>query len=133
MGVTFVAIFTAAVLTAVIIFEVVKILLYKTFTLSDAALQIVLTIFSIAYVVFASKFDKPILENVLSAILCFAHASSLAIALFYFVEQTRMYLAYNKKLSKFLKDTEYDFFIQVNKKNKIKDYGVALLKTVGLT
>mgnify|MGYP003305225531 FL=1 len=125
--------FTAAVLTAVIIFEVVKILLYKTFTLSDAALQIVLTIFSIAYVVFASKFDKPILENVLSAILCFAHASSLAIALFYFVEQTRMYLAYNKKLSKFLKDTEYDFFIQVNKKNKIKDYGVALLKTVGLT
>ena len=133
MGVTFVAIFTAAVLTAVIIFEVVKILLYKTFTLSDAALQIVLTIFSIAYVVFASKFDKPILENVLSAILCFAHASSLAIALFYFVEQTRMYLAYNKKLSKFLKDTQYDFFIQVNKKNKIKDYGVALLKTVGLT
>lgn len=133
MGVTFVAILTTAVLTAVIVFEVIKILLYKSFTLSDVALQIILTVLGIAYSIFVFKYEKPVLEVIFFVFLIIGNISSLAVTLFYFVEQTRMYLSYNKKLSKFLKDTEYDFFIQVNKKNKIKDYGVSLLKTAGLT
>ena len=52
--------------------------------------------------------------------------------LFFFVEKTRVYLMYNRKLTRFLKESEYDFYIQVNQKNKIRDYGVSLLKTAGL-
>lgn len=133
MGVTFVAVFTTVVLTAVIIFEVVKILLYKTLTLSDVALQIILTVLAIVYSTLVFKFQNPILEIIGAVCLCLANTISLATTIFYFVEKTRIYLAYNKKLNKFLKDTEYDFYIQVSKRNKIRDYGISLLKVAGLT
>lgn len=133
MGVTFVAIFTTVALTTIIVFEVIKILLYKTYTLSDVALQIILTVLAILYTVFVGKNDKLVLEIIFAILLCLANTISLTVTLFYFVEQTRVYLAYNRKLNKFLKDTEYDFYIQVNKRNKIRDYGVSLLKTIGLT
>lgn len=131
MGVTFVAIFTTAVVTAVIVFEVVKVLLYKTFTLSDVALAILLTVLACIFPQFVNV--HKLVEIIGSIALCLFALFVLATSLFFFVEQTRIYLTYNKKLSRFLKDSEYDFFIQVDKKNKIRDYGISLLKSVGLT
>lgn len=130
MGVIFVAIFTTAVLTAVIVFEVIKVLLYKTYTISDVAFAIILTVLAFVYPTFI---NNKVIEIVGAIILCLLNVLLLTVALFYFVEKTRIYFSYNKKLNKFLKDTEYDFYIQVNKKNRIRDYGLSLLKTAGLT
>ena len=131
MGVTFVAIFTTAVVTAVIVFEVIKILLYKTYTLSDVALAIILTILSCVYA-FVAHLHLAI-EITGAILLCLGDVLLLTVSLFYFVEKTRLYLMYNKKLTRFLKESEYDFYIQVNQKNKIRDFGTSLLKTAGLT
>ena len=130
MGVTFVAIFTTAVVTAVIVFEVIKVLLYKTYTLSDVALAIILTILSFVYASIANLNNA--IEIAGSILLCLGAILLFTITLFFFVEKTRVYLMYNRKLTRFLKESEYDFYIQVNQKNKIRDYGVSLLKTAGL-
>lgn len=130
MCVTIVGIFLAFMLTAVVVFEVVKAILYKTKTILDVFLALVLVLIALIFPPTQSNIYIKIaltIVYILSAILIYT------ISLFYFVEQTRVYLTYNKKLTRYLKDTEYDFYIQVNKKNKIRDYGISLLKITGLT
>lgn len=130
MGVTIVGIFLAVMFTAVVIFEVIKVLLYKSLTLTDVALAIIIIVVTC---VFPPVYQNGFLKYALPIVYCLSALSIYTLSLFYFVEQTRVYLTYNKKLSRYLKDTEYDFYLQVNKKNKIRDYGISLLKITGLT
>ena len=130
MGVTIVGIFLAVMFTAVVIFEVIKVLLYKSLTLTDVALAIIIIVVTC---VFPPVYQNGFLKYALPIVYCLSAVSIYTLSLFYFVEQTRVYLTYNKKLSRYLKDTEYDFYLQVNKKNKIRDYGISLLKITGLT
>lgn len=125
-----IAIFLTAMIVSLVIFEVVKILLYKTYTVTDILLGIALIIGS---VFFRPTYSNNIINIVITCLTCIGALVVYTVSLFYFVEQTRMYLSYNKKLTRYLKDTEYDFYIQVDKKNKIRDYGISLLKITGLT
>lgn len=123
-------IFLTFMLTAIIIFQVIKVILYKTHTILDVFLGALLVVIAL---IFRPNNSNIFLEYILPCIYCVLSVIVYTISLFYFVEQTRLYLTYNKKLTRYLKDTEYDFYIQVNKKNKIRDFGISLLKTTGLT
>lgn len=125
-----VGIFLTFMLTAIILFQVIKVILYKNHTILDIFLGIVLVVFAL---IFRPNNTNIFFEYILPSIYCVLSVIVYTISLFYFVEQTRLYLTYNKKLTRYLKDTEYDFYIQVNKKNKIRDFGISLLKTTGLT
>lgn len=131
---TIVGISVATLLTAVIIFEVVKVMLYKTYTVTDVFASLLLTSLGITLIALEQAFpDWKIYINILSAMVSFLCLLALSLSVFYFVALTKKHFAYNKKLSRYLKDTEYDFYLQVNQKNKIRDYGVSLLKITGLT
>ncbi len=123
-------IFLTFMLTAIITFQVIKVILYKTHTILDVFLGVALVVIAL---IFRPNNSNIFLEYILPCIYCVLSVIVYTISLFYFVEQTRLYLTYNKKLTRYLKDTEYDFYIQVNKKNKIRDFGISLLKTTGLT
>lgn len=111
--------------TAVIItLEVIKTLTYNKPTFIDIICIVILLIVSLV------KLPKDnivlcVLYSVLSLVIL-----SMSIVSFIFI--VRAHNAYKRKLTKYLKDSEYDFYLQVDKKSKIIDYGVSLLKTTGL-
>lgn len=125
-----VGVFLAFMLTAVVVFEVVKVILYKTKTFLDVFFALALILIAL---IFRPTSDKDYVNIILTVVYSLSAILVYTVSLFYFVEQTRVYLTYNKKLTRYLKDTEYDFYIQVNKKNKIRDFGISLLKITGLT
>ena len=124
MGANIVGIFASIMLTAVIIFDVVKAILYKNITVTDVLAALFLVFLAIIL---------PLKKWYIYVPLCLSCTFVLAVSIYYFVALTKKHLAYSKKLNKYLKDSEYDFFIQVTKRNKIRDYGVSLLKITGLT
>lgn len=109
--------------TTVTVLEVVKILLYKTYTVTDVLGSLLLVIL---------LFILPLNKIWAFLLICFLSLIVLGGSIFYFVALTKKHFAYNKKLSRYLKDSEYDFFLQVDQKNKIRDYGISLLKITGL-
>lgn len=124
METTIVGIFIAIMLTAVVVFEVVKVLLYKTYTVTDVLASLLLVVLAIML---------PVDKAFVCILLSFLSLVVLGGSIFYFVALTKKHFAYSKKLSRYLKDTEYDFYLQVDQKNRIRDYGVSLLKITGLT
>lgn len=111
--------------TAVIItLEVIKTLTYNKPTFIDIICIVTLLIVSLVKLP-KDNIGLCVLYSVLSLVIL-----SMSIVSFVFI--VRAHNAYKRKLTKYLKDSEYDFYLQVDKKSKIIDYGISLLKTTGL-
>ena len=96
---TIVGISVATLLTAVIIFEVVKVMLYKTYTVTDVFASLLLTSLGITLIALEQAFpDWKIYINILSVMVSLLCLLVLGLSIFYFVALTKKHFSYNNKI-----------------------------------
>lgn len=114
---------SAIAIVIIITLWIIKLLVFKHFGVTEFVALIVAT----PVVVFIN--NPPLPVKILYVIFFWA---LVVHAVWTFVTSYQKHLVYDRELNNFLKNNEFDFFVQTNARDKIKDYSTSLLKITKL-
>lgn len=107
----------------VLLLFIIELVIFKRFEIITIAVLIALVVGS--FLIPTNKLYMQIIISVLSWILA-------GYSIYRFIVAYNIYVAYDKELNNFLKNNEFDFFIQTTSKDKIINYSNKLLKITKL-
>ena len=107
----------------VLLLFIIELVIFKRFEIITIAVLIALVVGS--FLIPTNKLYMQIIISVLSWILA-------GYSIYRFIVAYNIYGAYDKELNNFLKNNEFDFFIQTTSKDKIINYSNKLLKITKL-